>query len=176
MPPHEARPAGLPPPWGRDALRRAIVFSVLFLSTLAIGSIVVVRTLAPPTEEIRVSARLELPIDADPIEPEGLRQALAQPEHVEAVLQSQRLARPHERATLAAAIAARLNVSASTRAGAPGCRITLSSMPGLPPRQAATLLDGLTRLYADELHDARVDRAERLHRQAQTAVEASRQR
>lgn len=176
MPSNDARPAGLPPVWGRDALRRVAVFSVLFFGTLAIGTVVVMRTLAPPADEISVSARIELPADADPIEPEGLRYALARPEHIEAVLQSQRLARPGDRPVLASAIAARLNVSSSRREGAPGCRITLSSMPGLPPRQAAKLLDGLTRLYVDQLHDARVDNAERKHRQAEAAVEAARQR
>ena len=111
MPAYEAWSTGSPPDWGRDTLRRAAVFAVVLLTTLAAGAVVVIRTCSPAAEEYIASAQLEQPA-GEALDPDALRKVLVQPERIEAAVHALPRLSVQERQTLSSGLAARINVTA----------------------------------------------------------------
>lgn len=173
--PHQVSHDDLQPSLGRDALRRAAVFATVWLVVVAAGTAIIMRTHAPAAEEYVASARLEQP-EAETVDPNALRKALVQPDRIEAAVQALPRTSGYERQAWAAAMPSRLNVAMSEREGMPACRVTLSSMPGLAPRRAVAILDHVLQKYVDDLHQARVARAQKREAERADLVAAADQK
>ncbi|HEX4149217.1 MAG TPA: hypothetical protein VHY20_09530 [Pirellulales bacterium] len=166
-----------PPKWGRDSLRRAAVFASVLAGGMVLGSAIVWRALAPPSEEASVSATIEQPDHAQQfVDSEVLRKAIATGERIEVALQSVRLPKSYDLRALASRIAVRLSVATTSKDGRQTCLVTLHGVPGLTGRQSAALLNALVEQYVEDLRDARVAVATRQQAQAQARVDNVRRR